>query len=79
MIYSSDANVVTAYYDFDGKRALVDGAFTRLWDGDWGQSAGTSRYIMNAAVWLANAERFASVTADTSGEDISREVDTWDD
>lgn len=79
LIYSSDANVVTAYYDLDGKKALVDGAFTRLWDGDWGQSAGTSRYIMNAAVWLANAERLASVAADTSGEDISRGVDTWDD
>lgn len=79
LIYSSDANVVTAYYDIDGKRALVDGAFTRLWDGDWGQSAGTSRYIVNAAAWLANVERFANAAADTTGEDISREVDTWDD
>ncbi len=58
LIFSSDKNVVTAFYDCDGKRALIDGAFTRLWDGDWGQSAGTERYIVNAASWLANLERF---------------------
>lgn len=57
LIYSSDRNIVTAYYDHDGKRALIDGAFTRLWDGDWGTCAGTERYIVNAAVWLANIER----------------------
>ena len=58
LIYSSDKNVVTAFYDCDGKRALIDGAFTRLWDQDWGQSAGTERYIVNAASWLANLEKF---------------------
>ena len=83
LIYSSDSNVVTAYYDINGKRALVDGAFTRLWDGDWGQSAGTSRYIMNAAVWLANAERFYDKPSDAaaggSNDSESREVETWDD
>ena len=39
-----------------GRRALVDGGFTRLyhkWD-----SAGTDRYVVNAAAWLANIERF---------------------
>lgn len=57
LVYSSDKNIVTAYYDRDGKRALIDGAFTRLWNGDWGTCAGTERYIVNAAVWLANIER----------------------
>ena len=58
LIYSSDGNIVTAYYEGNGKRALIDGAFTRLWDWDWGQTAGTERYIVNAAAWLANTERF---------------------
>ena len=58
LIYSSDKNVVTAYYDKNSKRAIVDGAFTRLWDNSWGKCAGTARYIVNAAAWLANIERF---------------------
>ena len=58
LIYSSDKNVVTAYYEEGGRRALIDGAFTRLWDGDWGKVAGTERYIVNAACWLANLEKF---------------------
>ena len=56
LIYGSNGKVVTAYYDENYKRALVDGGFTRLyykWD-----SAGTDRYIVNAAAWLANIERF---------------------
>lgn len=77
LIYGSDGKVVSAYYDSDDCRAIIDGGFTRLcnkWD-----SAGTDRYIVNAAAWLANMERFADATVDTSGEDVSREVDTWDD
>lgn len=56
LIYSSDKKVVTAYSDADGKRILIDGGFTRLyvnWD-----SAGTDRYVVNAAGWLGNFERF---------------------
>ena len=56
LMYGSEKQVVTAYYDNDQKRALVDGGFTRLyykWD-----SAGTDRYIVNSAAWLANIERF---------------------
>jgi hypothetical protein len=37
-------------------RAILDGGFTCLymrWD-----TAGTGRYVKNAAAWLANAERF---------------------
>ena len=56
LVYSSDGKIVTAYYDLDGKRCLVDGAWTRLcykWD-----SAGTDRFVVNCAAWLTNLERF---------------------
>jgi hypothetical protein len=56
LIYGSAGNLVTAYYDHDGRRAIVDGGFTRLymkWD-----TAGTARYVKNAAAWLINTERF---------------------
>jgi hypothetical protein len=56
LIYGSAGNVVTAIYDKDGKRAVLDGGFTRLfcnWD-----TAGTGRYVKNAAAWLVNYERF---------------------
>lgn len=56
LVYSSDKKVVTAYSDVDGKRLLIDGGFTRLCV-DW-DSAGTDRYIVNAAGWLGNFERF---------------------
>jgi hypothetical protein len=62
LLHGSAGNLVTAFYDQDGKRALLDGGFTRLyikWD-----TAGTGRYVKNAAAWLANVERFGSqVTA----------------
>ncbi|MEZ4320549.1 MAG: hypothetical protein R3F61_23915 [Myxococcota bacterium] len=56
LVVGSAGNVVTAVYDHDGKRAVLDGGFTRLfinWD-----TAGTSRYVKNAAAWLVNYERF---------------------
>lgn len=56
LMYSSAGNVVTAYYEKDEKRAILDGGFTRLyykWD-----TAGTARFVKNAAAWLANTERF---------------------
>lgn len=56
LIHGSDGHVVAAYYDAKGRRAIVDGGFTRLymvWD-----TAGTGRYVKNAAAWLANVERF---------------------
>lgn len=57
LVYGSNGRVVTAYYDNDGRRAIVDGGFTRLYN-KW-ESAGTDRYIVNAAAWLLNIERFA--------------------
>lgn len=56
LMFASDGRPVTAFYDADGKRALVDGGFTRLWY-KW-DSAGTDRYVVNAACWLVNVERF---------------------
>lgn len=56
LIVGSEKHVIAAFFDKDGKRAIVDGGFTRLyvkWD-----TAGTGRYVKNAAAWLANAERF---------------------
>jgi hypothetical protein len=56
LVYGSAKNLVTAYYDSHGKRAILDGGFTRLychWD-----TAGTARYVKNAAAWLVNYERF---------------------
>ena len=56
LVYGSNGRVVTAYFDHDGCRAIVDGGFTRLYH-KW-ESAGTDRYIINAAAWLLNIERF---------------------
>lgn len=56
LLYGSAGNLVSAFHDRDGKRAILDGGFTRLfikWD-----TAGTGRYVKNAAAWLVNAERF---------------------
>jgi uncharacterized protein YegL len=56
VVVGSAGNLVVAAYDADGKRAVIDGGFTRLfykWD-----TAGTGRYVKNAAAWLTNYERF---------------------
>ncbi|MCC7112172.1 MAG: hypothetical protein IT382_22960 [Deltaproteobacteria bacterium] len=58
LIYGSAGNLVTAVYEGDGKRAIFDGGFTRLYLG-W-ETAGTARYVKNAAAWLANFERFGT-------------------
>jgi hypothetical protein len=58
LVYGSNGRVVTAYFDHDGCRAIVDGGFTRL-HYKW-ESAGTDRYIVNAAAWLLNIERFGA-------------------
>ena len=56
LIWSTDGNVVTAIYENQGQRLILDGGYTRLnysWD-----NAGTGRYVKNAAAWLVNYERF---------------------
>lgn len=57
IIYGSAGNLVTAVYEQGGKRAILDGGFTRLYN-KW-DTAGTARYVKNAAAWLSNEERFA--------------------
>ena len=59
LIYGSDDNLVAVIYEHNGKRAIIDGGFTRLyvaWD-----TAGTGRYVKNAAAWLVNYERFGEL------------------
>lgn len=59
LIYGSDGNLVAALYENNGRRAIIDGGFTRLflkWD-----SAETGRYVKNAAAWLVNYERFGDL------------------
>ena len=56
IIYGSANNLVTAVYEKNGKSLILDGGFTRLycnWD-----TAGTGRYVKNAAAWLVNYEKF---------------------
>lgn len=56
LVYGSAGQVVVSTYDRDKKRLILDGGFTRLytkWD-----TAGTGRYVQNAAAWLVNYERF---------------------
>lgn len=57
LIYGSNGKVVTTFFDRGGCRALVDGGFTRLYE-SWESTAGTARYVVNAAAWLLNLERF---------------------
>lgn len=59
LVWSTDGNVVTSIYEDQGQRLIIDGGFTRLfcnWD-----TAGTGRYVKNAAAWLVNYERFGDV------------------
>jgi hypothetical protein len=61
LLYGHEDNLVAAFYDKDGRRAILDGGFTRLyykWD-----TAGTGRYVKNAAAWLVNVERFGTKVA----------------
>jgi len=75
LIWGSAGNLVASFYDKQGKRAILDGGFTRLyikWD-----SAGTGRYITNAAAWLANYERFGDeiVAKEQRDDDKSEKPD----
>jgi hypothetical protein len=56
LIWSSDGNAVAAVYEREGKRLILDGGFTRLYN-NW-DTAGTGRYVKNAAAWLVNYEFF---------------------
>ena len=60
LMYGSAGNLLIAIYDRDGKRAIIDGGFTRLYN-KW-DTAGTGRYVKNAAAWLVNHERWSNLT-----------------
>jgi hypothetical protein len=62
----SDSDLITAVYDRDGKRAIIDGGFTRLYN-KWDE-AGTARFVKNAASWLVNWERFKTQSLRTQGQ-----------
>jgi hypothetical protein len=56
LIWGSAGNIVASVYEKEGRRLILDGGFTRLyvkWD-----TAGTGRYVKNAAAWLVNYEKF---------------------
>lgn len=55
LLYGSANNLVAAFYDKNGRRAIIDGGFTKLYI-KW-NTAGTGRYIKNAASWLVNYEK----------------------
>jgi molecular chaperone DnaK len=55
LLYGSSGNLLIATRDDGDRRAILDGGFTRLfvkWD-----TAGTGRYVKNAASWLVNFEK----------------------
>lgn len=65
LVYGSAGNLIVAVYEKDGKRAIIDGGFTRLFV-SWDES-GTARYVKNAAAWLANVERLSAVVPTFAG------------
>ena len=56
LVYGSTGNLVSAAYEKDGKRAILDGGFTRLYH-KW-ETAGTDRFVKNAAAWLVNIDNY---------------------
>lgn len=58
IMWGTDGKINIGVFEKDGKRAVLDGGFTKLWDQFW-DTVGTERYIKNIAVWLANVERHA--------------------
>ena len=59
-------DLVSAAYEKDGKRAILDGGFTRLYC-KW-ETAGTDRFVVNAASWLVNVDNFELSEVGDDGE-----------
>jgi hypothetical protein len=55
VLYGSEGHVLVAAYDKDGRRALFDGGFTRVFNSHFRVTAGTERMVRNVACWLAPA------------------------
>jgi len=71
LLFGSADNLVSAIYNAEGKRAILDGGFTRLYV-NW-HTAGTGRYVTNASSWLVNYERFAKDVKQTK-QAISKDI-----
>ena len=56
LVYGTENNVTIAVYDQNGKRAILDTGYTKLFAQFW-DSEGTARYVVNAASWLVNVEK----------------------
>jgi len=72
LMYGSANNLVLSVYDHHGKRALIDGGFTKLycnWD-----TAGTDRYVKNAAAWLANFDQWGRGSHNDTDRSISGRI-----
>lgn len=59
IVFSSSHKVLTGYYEDNTSRLLVDGGFTRLgyYNTSSDSAAGTERFIVNCATWLAYIEK----------------------
>ena len=58
LVYSSLGNVISVYYDGGpGARVIGDGGFTRLSQTNI-TKAGTERFVLNCAIWLAHIEKY---------------------
>jgi hypothetical protein len=73
LIHSSDGKVVTACHDRHETRIMIDGGFTRLYPDRWARTAGTARFVTNAACWLFNFEG----RPNGSGDDGEPEMVSW--
>ena len=51
---SDNTSHVTCLHHSSTHRVLVDGGFTRLFPDRWAKTAGTARFVTNAACFLAN-------------------------
>jgi len=72
LIYNSNNELVAAVYEKEGKRCIIDGGFTRLYY-KW-HSAGTNRYVKNAAAWLVNYERFGDEVMNLQPEKLEDQI-----
>ena len=71
LLYGSAGNLVSAAYERDGKRAILDGGFTRLYY-KW-NTAGTDRFVKNAAAWLVNVDNYALSSVEVARDSLETE------
>lgn len=57
LLYGSDKKVAVAYYDSNGRRAIIDGCRGRFLNVNW-DVEGAAKLAENCAAWLVNTPRF---------------------